>query len=108
MYISITYNALYIQADVYVNSTNPNLDLSQGAVANTLLAAGGQQLQTECTTKAPLHKGEVAVTGFGRIQSKRIVHTVVPNFDRRGGKAEKVKLHSCRLLQMQLACFHAT
>ena len=79
-----------MQADVYVNSTNTNLDLSQGAVARALLKVGGQQLQTECTAKAPLRVGEVAVTRPGKIPCKYIVHTVVANYDGPGGKAEKV------------------
>lgn len=73
-----------------MNSTNPHLDLSQGAVARALLNAGGQQLQSECKAKAPLRVGEVAVTGPGKIPCKYIVHTVVTSYDGPGGKAEKV------------------
>ncbi len=73
-----------------MNSTNRNLDLSQGAVAHALLKAGGHTLQAECTAKSPISTGEVVPTKPGNIQCQYILHTVVPNFDQPGGKAQKV------------------
>ncbi len=73
-----------------MNSANRNLDLSQGAVAQALLRAGGQTLQTECTAKAPIRTGDVVPTKPGNIRCQYILHTVVPNFDQPGGKAQKV------------------
>ena len=78
-----------IQADAYVNSTNPNLDLSQGAVSQALLRAGGRSLQNECTQKAPVHTGCVVVTGPGNLPCRHVLHTVIPGF-KPGGQAEKV------------------
>ncbi len=81
---------IILQADAYVNTTNPNLDLSQGAVAQVLLKAGGKNLQDACNAKAPLNEGEVVATKPGNIPCQYILHTVVPNFDKRGGKSQKV------------------
>ena len=53
-----------------------------------LLKAGGQRLQDECTKKAPVKTGDVAVTGPGQIPCKHIVHTVIPSYN--GKASEKV------------------
>ena len=79
---------ILIQADVLVNTTNRDLNLSSGAVSIALLKAGGQQLQAECTEKAPVNTGDVAVTGPGALPCKYIFHTVIPNYNGKG--AEKV------------------
>lgn len=82
-----------------MNSTNSKLDLSSGAVAQALLKAGGQDLQTQCTAKAPLSVGEVAVTGAGKIKNcQHVIHTVVPSFDQPGGNAEKVKIFHTKFI----------
>ena len=73
-----------------MNTTNSNLDLSHGAVAQALLKAGGSALQDACTAKAPINEGEVVATKPGKIKCQYILHTVVPNFDKRGGKSQKV------------------
>jgi O-acetyl-ADP-ribose deacetylase (regulator of RNase III) len=56
------------QHHILVNSTNPNLDLTQGQVSTALLAVGGDGIQTECLQKYPkgIKRGEIAVTGPGR------------------------------------------
>lgn len=64
-----------------MNTTNTNLDLRQGAVSMALLQAGGQSLQQECTQKAPIKVGEVAVTGSGNLPCQLCVSysvTIIP------------------------------
>ena len=79
------------QAEIYVNSTNGNMDLSGGAVAQALAKAAGPALQAECTKKAPIAAGEIAVTGPGKIlRCKCIVHINCPGYDQSGGQAETV------------------
>ena len=74
-----------------MNSTNGNLDLSRGAVAQALTKAAGPSLQAECTNKAPIATGEIAVTGPGKIlRCKCIIHINCPGYDKRGGQAEDV------------------
>jgi len=76
---------------MYVNTTNVNLDLRQGAVSLALLKAGGTALQQECTDAAPINVGDVAVTGPGNLPCKYVLHTVVPSYTTKHAKdAEKV------------------
>lgn len=77
-----------MQADVLVNTTNKDLNLSSGAVSIALLKAGGQQLQAECSKRAPVKTGDVAVTGPGALQCRHVFHTVIPGYN--GKAAEKV------------------
>ena len=79
-----------MQADILVNTTNRDLNLSSGAVSIALLKAGGQQLQAECTKKAPINTGDVAVTGPGALPCSYVFHTVIPNYNGKG--AEKVSV----------------
>lgn len=81
---------MLLQADVYVNTTNGNLDLSQGAVALALLKAGGKSLQRECSRAAPINVGDVAVTGPGNLPCQHILHTVLPSYQKQSSEAEKV------------------
>ena len=74
---------------MYVNTTNPNLDLSFGEVAQALSKAAGPTLQAECTKKAPISAGDIAVTGGGNLQCRYVFHTVAASqYDQ---QAEKVR-----------------
>ena len=77
---------------MYVNTTNCNLDLSQGAVATALAKAAGPTLQAECNKKAPVSVGNYAVTGAGKLPCRNVLHVVAPNYDGPGGQAEKVSI----------------
>ena len=83
---------IYLQADVYVNTTNTKLDLSSGAVSQLLLKLGGPDLQAECNKKGSISVGEVAVTGGGKLECRHIFHVVIPRYDGPEGQAEKVTL----------------
>ena len=76
---------------MYVNTTNVELNLSQGGVAQALSKAAGPALQAECTKKAPISVGDIAVTGGGRLQCCYVFHTVAAQYHRREKQAEKVK-----------------
>ena len=68
------------------------MDLSGGAVAQALASAAGPSLQAECSKKAPIGVGEIAVTGPGNIRRcKCIVHINCPGYDHSGGQAEAVR-----------------
>lgn len=69
-----------------MNTTNPNLDLSQGAVARALLKAGGPSLQQECGNIAPIAVGDVAVTGPGKLPCRYVLHTVLPAYKKRSNE----------------------
>ena len=76
---------------MYVNTTNADLDLSQGPVARALSKAAGPALQAECTKKAPISVGDIAVTGGGRLQCRYVFHTVAGQYPHREKQAEKVR-----------------
>ena len=59
-----------------------------GEVAQTLSKAAGPTLQAECTKKAPISDGEIAVTGGGNLQCRYVFHIVASQYDQ---QAEKVR-----------------
>ena len=81
---------LFLQADVYVNSTNANMDLSGGVISKILAEAAGPSLQDECTRSAPVSPGNIAITGSGNIKCKYIFHIALNTYDGPGGNSEKV------------------
>jgi len=85
-----------MQANVYVNTTNRSLDLSQGGLSPVLLEAAGQTLQDECNKKAPIEVGDIAVTSGGNLKCKYVFHVVGKDFDGHGGKGEKVR-YDCEI-----------
>jgi poly [ADP-ribose] polymerase 10/14/15 len=81
-------------ADIFVNTTSQDLDLSQGAVAKSLLQAGGAKLQDSCTQYIKTRGDhipiwDIATTGPGKLQCKHVIHTVGGNYDGLGGSSEK-------------------
>ena len=77
---------------MYVNTASNDLNLNNGAVAKSLLKAGGQALQDECTSyvsqNGNMSAGGVVVTGPGKLPCKRVVHTVGMLYN--GSQSEKV------------------
>ena len=73
-----------------MNTTNGNLDLSQGQVSKLLSQAAGPALQAECLQKAPVATGDIAVTSGGNLKCKHMIHVVAPHYKK--GKNEKVWL----------------
>ncbi|XP_048244595.1 protein mono-ADP-ribosyltransferase PARP14-like isoform X1 [Haliotis rufescens] len=70
------------QVDVIVNTTSSSLDLSKGAVSMSILKAGGNMIQQECTAKYPdrIKRGQIAITGAGNLMCQRIFHTCLPSW----------------------------
>ena len=88
---------------MYVNTTNTDLNLSNGKVAQALSAAAGPSLQEECKKKAPISVAEIAVTGGGKLQCRYVFHTVAAHYDGPGKQAEKVG-HSCYCFRRVYEC----
>ncbi|XP_046570910.1 protein mono-ADP-ribosyltransferase PARP14-like [Haliotis rubra] len=67
------------KADVLVNPTGKDLNMSVGAVSRCLLEAGGKAIQTACKEKYPsgLKTGHVAVTTGGNLRCKEIYHGIL-------------------------------
>ena len=77
---------------MYVNTTNASLDLSRGAVAQSLLKAGGPALQDECTayhrTNGDVAEWDIATTAGADLKCKHVIHTVCTQYD--GAASEQV------------------
>ena len=71
---------------MYVNTTNADLDLSQGAVSQALLKAGGTSLQQECSKYKPIKVRDVVATGPGSLPCQFVFHTVLPSDKKSGEK----------------------
>ena len=86
-----------LQVDVYVNTTAASLDLSNGAVANSLRNSGGPKLQEECSqytqANGNVNVWEFATTKGHKLKCKHVIHTVGAEYDGPGGKAKKVSFH---------------
>ncbi|XP_071114137.1 protein mono-ADP-ribosyltransferase PARP15-like isoform X20 [Haliotis cracherodii] len=67
------------QADVLVNTTQTDLELSIGAVSGSLLEAGGQVLQDECRQQYPsgVKAGTLVQTQGGKLACKKVFHVVL-------------------------------
>lgn len=60
-------------------------------MSQALAAAAGPKLQAECSKKKPLQVGRIATTTGGQLQCQYVIHTVLPQYDGSGGRAEQVK-----------------
>ena len=83
-------NAVFLQVDAIVNSTNAQLRLDKGFVSKSLLDNGGRVLQDECQKYAPngIRSGEVVVTSGGQLQCKIVIHGACCRWD--GPRSEQV------------------
>ena len=65
-------------------------------MAKSLLKAGGQGLQDECTSyvtrNGKLSPGDIVATGPGKLPCKKVVHTVGMLYN--GRESEKVNIYS--------------
>ena len=58
-------------------------------MSRALLSAGGDALQQECLRTAPVHVGDVGVTGPGKLLCRHVFHVVMPSYKHKS-EAEKV------------------
>ena len=65
---------------MYVNSTNPELDMSKGELSQVFLKACGDKLQEEAKHYRPLQFGQVAVTSAKNLKAKSIYHVSLPDY----------------------------
>ena len=85
---------------MYVNTAHHMLDLRHGAVAQSLLKAGGSVLQDECNrvvaTRGTIPYWDIATTTGGNLQCQHIIHTVGQQYkDRSSGKVIEVSVCKC-------------
>ncbi|XP_078603208.1 protein mono-ADP-ribosyltransferase PARP14-like [Branchiostoma floridae x Branchiostoma japonicum] len=69
------------KADVLVNTTSGDLDLSRGGVARAFGQAGGQELQQLCNNHGKANAGDIVITQpAGTLRCKQVYHAVLPNW----------------------------
>ena len=77
---------------MYVNTAHHMLDLRHGAVAQSLLMAGGSVLQDECdrvvATQGTIPYWDIVTTTGGNLQCQHTIHTVGQQYT--GGSSVKV------------------
>ena len=61
------------QVDAIVNAANNDLLLG-GGVAGAIRVKGGPAIQEECNRIGPIHVGEAAITGAGKLAARHVIH----------------------------------
>ncbi|KAL3864673.1 hypothetical protein ACJMK2_006335 [Sinanodonta woodiana] len=81
------------KVDVIVNTAAKSLDLTHGAVSQSLLRKAGQILQDECKMSYPngIKDGEIAVTGGGNLSCQIVCHVALVQWN--DPAASKKMLH---------------
>lgn len=93
----------FLQVDVIVNSTSPDLNLDANASAKALSAAAGPKLQQECKTIGKVETGQIVITGAANLACKHVFHTSCPRWE--NGEGEKVSTNIIFFfLQWQISC----
>ncbi|XP_046345790.2 uncharacterized protein LOC124126402 [Haliotis rufescens] len=97
------------QTDVIVNTADNWLDLSKGAVSQSILKEAGSSIQDECNKKykwqTPILDGTFVVTKAGKLKSHYIYHVCLPRFSYPGSDA-KFKLSDVILQCLKTASDH--
>ncbi|XP_041369437.1 protein mono-ADP-ribosyltransferase PARP15-like [Gigantopelta aegis] len=81
------------KVDVIVNSTPPNLNLSDGVVSRAILERAGDAIQQECNDQyqSGIKSGEIAETTGGSLSCQTIYHLTLPDWSDQGDmKLEEV------------------
>ncbi|MEM4408936.1 MAG: macro domain-containing protein [Candidatus Caldarchaeum sp.] len=78
------------EVDAIVNAANTSLLLGSG-VAGAIRKRGGEEIQIECSQKAPASLGEAVVTCGGKLQARYVIHAAAMHL---GGKVTEESLRS--------------
>ncbi|XP_067657902.1 protein mono-ADP-ribosyltransferase PARP15-like [Haliotis asinina] len=100
------------KADVIVNSTNTELDLSTSALSKAIVSVGGAIVQTQCKELFPrgMKNGDVVQirTYVGKLRCKELHHCCLPIYKTQQGHEEVLRhtIHQC--LQKASQAGHST
>ena len=82
--INLSVLCLYIQADVYINSTGPEMDFSAGTLSIMFKKTCGKKLMDEVQeyikAERTLQPGKVAVTSANNTKAKAIYHVSLEKY----------------------------
>jgi len=74
MEISVVQGSLLeVQADAIVNPAN-SLGLMGGGVAGVIKRFGGEEIEKEAVSKAPIPVGSAVLTSAGKLPFKGVIH----------------------------------
>ncbi|XP_028405586.1 protein mono-ADP-ribosyltransferase PARP15-like isoform X1 [Dendronephthya gigantea] len=77
----IVGNLAMQKVDVIVNTTNDSVDLNANACGKALLKVAGDELLKECKKIGSLKAGDMASTGPGNLNCKRVYHVRSSSWD---------------------------
>ena len=93
---------LSFQEEVLVNTTDQKLGFG-GYVAQVLLKAAGPGLKQECDrVQNPIPIGDVVTTGAHNLQSRHVIHVVLPRYD--GANSELVSEKIINTIHSHIQC----
>jgi len=100
-----------VVGDALVSADDNYLTMQHGA-ARQIREQGGEEIYEEARHLIPLRRGDVAITGPGRLPARRIFHAVIADLDAREGPSEacihevvRNALHKARELGYQRLVF---
>ncbi len=73
-----------VEVDALVNPANVQLIMG-GGVAGAIRRRGGEEIQREASSKAPIRIGEAVETTAGRLKAKYVIHA--PTVESPGGRS---------------------
>ena len=87
------------QADILVNTTSPDLILTNGTVSKTILERAGSEIQNECATRFPggIQWGDVAVTQGYNLKCSNVFHGALPEWDTTGNALHVRVARNCHM-----------
>lgn len=94
---------MYLQVDVIVNTTSPDLDITKGAVCRSILEAAGENLKTDLEKRPVIYSkggqvmrvkfGEIVETTGYRLKCRSIFHGSLYQWTWEGKKAIDVSMN---------------
>src|SRR3989454_12266346 len=88
--VIITGDLVEQAVDAIVNAANNDLQLG-GGVAGAIRRAAGPAVQDECDMHGPIHVGEAAITGAGKLHVRYVIHAASMSL---GGRTARASLKS--------------
>ncbi len=86
--------------DAIVNPASPDGAMAAG-VAEAIKRAGGEEIEKEALSKAPIERGSAAVTGAGSLYNLHVIHA--PTADEADGESSREQVKAAVLAALEAA-----